>query len=157
MNAQTLEPYLKKHPFFKGLSSDYLAILVGCVKNVSVEALQPIFQTGEPADHFFLIRQGAVAIETSSLEAGAVTIQTLGNGDVLGWSWLFEPYRWNFDARALMQTRLFSLDAKCLRDKCDRDPAFGYDLVKRFSRVMVDRLQATRLQLLDIYALPTGE
>jgi CRP-like cAMP-binding protein len=111
-----------------------------------------ILRAGEPADRFYIIRHGKVGVEVFAPEVGPITIETLGEGDVLGWSWLFPPYRWVFDARALELTRAIALDGKCLREKCDEDPRLGYDLMKRFAQIMVERLQATRLQLIDLYS-----
>jgi hypothetical protein len=70
---------------------------------------------------------------------------------VIGWSWLFPPYRWHFDGRALSSVRATSFDGACLRGKCDQDPALGYELMKRFARVFSERLRGTRLRLLDVY------
>jgi CRP-like cAMP-binding protein len=77
----------------------------------------------------------------------------LAAGEVLGWSWLIPPYHWKFDARAIEQTRALALDGKCLRTKCEEDHDLGYELLKRFAQIMEERLQATRLQLLDVYGL----
>jgi hypothetical protein len=90
-------------------------------------------------------------VEVIAPQRGAITIETVGDGELLGWSWLIPPFQWHFDARALNLTRAIALDARCLRGKCDADPALGYELLKRFSQVMEQRLEATRLQLLDLY------
>ena len=110
-----------------------------------------IFREGENADNFYLIREGKVALETNVPGQGAVTVQTLSKGEVLGWSWLVPPFRWSFDARAIEPTRAIALDGKCLRDKCEADPRLGFELLKRFAGVIVSRLQAARMQTLDIY------
>jgi len=148
---QTLEPILAEHPFLKGLDPEYLKLLVGCASNVRFNAGQFIFREGEEANQFYMIRQGKVALETLAAERGPITVQTVGEGDVLGWSWLIPPYRWRFDARALELTRAIALDGKCLRQKSEEDHNLGYELLKRFSNIIVERLEATRLQLLDIY------
>jgi len=126
-------------------------LIVGCAANVRFEAGEYIFREGEDANQFYIIRHGKVALELFTPERGVLTIQTLGAGDVLGWSWLFPPYRWRFDARALELTRAIALDGTCLRNKCDEDHNLGYELVKRFAQIIIERLQATRLQLLDVY------
>jgi hypothetical protein len=90
-------------------------------------------------------------VETFAPGRGPIIIQTLGEGEVLGWSWLIAPYRWRFDGRAVELTRAIALDGECLRGKCEEDHNFGYKLMKRFAHVMEQRLQATRLQLLDVY------
>ncbi len=148
---ETLEPILAQHPFLKNLELQHLQLIVGCAANVRFDARQFIFREGAEAKQFYIIRHGKVGLETFVPGRGPITIQTLGEGDVLGWSWLFAPYRWHFDARALELTRAIALDGECLRGKCESDHDLGYELVKRFANVMMQRLQATRLQLLDIY------
>ena len=149
--VETLEGVLKEHRFFRELAPDYLKTLAGCAANVRFRAGDVIFREGAAANQFYLIREGRIAIEVFVPGRGALTIQTLGAGEVLGWSWLFPPYRWTFDARAGEEVRAFALDGKCLRDKCEADHDLGYELMKRFSVIMTERLQATRLQLLDVY------
>ncbi len=153
---QTLEPVLAAHPFFKDLKPEHLQVLVGCASNVRFDGGQYIFKEGEEANTFYLIRHGTVALEMAVPARGGVTVQTINEGDVLGWSWLFPPYRWHFDARATELTRAIALDGKCLRDKCEQDHSLGYELVKRFAQIIERRLQATRLQLLDIYGHAPG-
>ncbi|NOT57572.1 MAG: cyclic nucleotide-binding domain-containing protein [Deltaproteobacteria bacterium] len=148
---ETLEPILAAHPFFRDLDPRHLQLIVSCAANVRFEAGQFIFREGEDANHFYLLRHGTVSVEVFVPQRGALTIQTLREGDVLGWSWLLPPYRWHFDARAVSLTRALALDGKCLRAKCEDDHDLGYELFKRFARLMTERLQATRLQLLDVY------
>jgi CRP/FNR family transcriptional regulator, cyclic AMP receptor protein len=154
METTSLEPFLAEHPFFRGLEPDYVKLLTGCASNVRFDAGQFIFKMGQPANHFHVIRSGKVAVEIPKPQGGAITIATLGDGEVIGWSWLFPPYEWNYDIRALELTRALALDAKCLRGKCDADPKLGYELMKRFSEIMIDRMNATRMQLLDLYGKP---
>ena len=108
-------------------------------------------RTGDAADQFFAIRHGRVSIELHSPERGPLILQTVDAGEIVGWSWLFPPYRWTFDARAMEQVRAISFDGACLRGKCERDPAMGFDFMKRVAEVFMRRLEAARLQLLDIY------
>lgn len=147
----TLEPILAEHPFFSGLRPEYLKLVTGCASNVRFDAGQQVARAGEEANTFYIIRQGKVAVEVFAPGQGMIMIETLGDGDVCGWSWLFPPYRTHFDSRALELTRAIALDGKCLRGKCENDPALGFDLLKRVAGVMVQRLQAARLQLLDVY------
>lgn len=147
----TLEPILAEHPFFSGLQPDYLKLVTGCASNIRFDAGQQICRSGEEANVFYIIRQGRVAVEVFAPGRGTITVETLGEGEVLGWSWLFPPYRTHFDVRALDLTRAIALDGKCLRTKCENDPALGYELLKRVAGVMVQRLQSARLQLLDVY------
>ena len=150
---QTLEPYLAEHPFLKGLDPRHLNIIVGCASNVSFDAEQYILHEGEEAANFYIIHQGKVALEIFTSDRGPITIQTIGEGDVLGWSWLIPPYHWHYDARAIEPTIAIALDAKCLRIKCEEDHDLGYELLKRFTHVITQRLEATRLQLLDVYGV----
>ena len=148
---ETLEPILAKHPFLKGLKPEHLKILVGCASNVRVNAGQFLFHEGEEANEFYMIREGKVAVQIQGAERGPITVQTIGEGEVLGWSWLIPPYRWRFDVKALELTRAIALDGKCLRTKSEEDHDLGYELLRRFAGIIVKRLEAARLQLLDVY------
>jgi len=154
---QTLEPILAEHPFFKGLKPEYLQLVSGCASNVRFEAGTYIFREGEEASQFYLIRQGKVALEIFAAQHGPITIETIEAGEVLGWSWIFPPYRWHFSGRVFEPTRAIALDGKCLRAKGETDHDLGYELMKRVAQIMMERLQATRIRLLDIYSdLPGG-
>jgi len=149
---ETLEPILAQHPFLKDLDKRYMDLIVGCASNVRFETDEHLFHEGDEATKFYIIRSGSVALHLHIPPKGLVTIQTMGDGEVLGWSWLFPPYRWHFDAEAAELTRAIALDATCLRRKCEQDHDFGYELLKRFSNILEQRLQSMRLQLLDIYS-----
>jgi len=149
--VETLEPILAKHPFLKNLDARHLKLLVACASNVRFNAGQFLFHEGEEANKFYMIREGKVAVQIQAGARGVITVQTLGEGDILGWSWLIPPYRWRFDACALDMTRALALDGKCLREKSEEDHDLGYELLKRFSTIMAGRLEAASLQLLDIY------
>ena len=146
-----LETLLAEHPFFKGLEPSYLSFIAGCGTNVTFQAGQYIFHEGDPADHFYIIRHGKVQREIFVPERGPLPIDTLAEGDVLGWSWLFPPYQRFSDARAMELTRAIALDGACLRDKCDDDHHLGYELMKRLAPLVTKRLQAAMLQLIDLY------
>ena len=146
-----LERIVCEHRFFAGLEEGFCALVGGCAKNVRFEAGQYLFHEGEPADQFYLLRHGRVALELHGPGRGPVTFQTLGAGEVVGVSWLIPPYRWTYDAKALELTRAIAIDAACLRQKCEADHDLGYAMMKRFMPVLIERLQATRLQILDVY------
>ena len=146
-----LETILEEHPFFAGFTPEQNQLMAGCARNHKFDAGEYLFREGQTADEFFLIRHGRVALEILAPGQKPVVFSTLGPGEVVGASWLVEPYRWMFDARAVELTRAIGIDAKCLRDKCDADPTLGYQMMKRFLPVLVKRLHATRLQLLDVY------
>jgi CRP-like cAMP-binding protein len=147
-----LDRYIREHPFFAGLAEDYVKLIVGCARNIAFKPGEFLYRHGDPADAFFLIRHGRVALEMSAPGRTAVTFQTVGAGEIVGVSWLLPPYRWSYDARAIDLVRAIAMDAKCLRDKCDSDHDLGYDMMLRFVPVLVNRLQATRMQILDVYA-----
>lgn len=151
MDKTTLETTLAEQPIFKGLSQEHIELLAGCAKNVKFAADEVIFRTGEAADVFYIIRHGTVAVEAHDPSHRAITIQTLQDGDVLGWSWLVPPYLSHFDARAVTLTRAIALDGECLRQKCEADKRLGYEVLRRFSQIIVARLEAMRLQVLDVY------
>jgi CRP-like cAMP-binding protein len=151
MSIHTLERTLGEHPFFKELSASHLALLTSCATNVVFKAGSFIMREGAPADRFFVLRHGSVGLEIAVPAGGAVTIETLKEGDVLGWSWLFPPYKAHFDARALSQVRALSLDGACLRERCEADSTLGYEFVRRFAGMAVTRLESARLQFLDLY------
>ncbi len=151
MAIETFERILGEHPFFKDLEAPHLATIVGCASNVKFEAGEFIFRERQPAERFYVIRHGQVAVETFIPGRGAITIETMRDGEVLGWSWLFAPFKWHFDARAVTLVRALALDGTCLRGKCEQDPAFGYEIMQRFAEVAIRRMEATQLQLLDLY------
>jgi CRP/FNR family transcriptional regulator, cyclic AMP receptor protein len=146
-----LDELIADSPVFAGLAPEQLQLIAGCGRNEHVDAGWSLFREGAPADRFFLIRTGAVALEIAPPAGGALVIETLHAGDVVGWSWLFSPYRWHFDGRATAPASLIAFDGACLRGKCDADHELGYELMRRFAASLVERLQATRLQLLDVY------
>ena len=147
----TLEPLLRDHPFLKDLAPEYLALLSGCATNVRFGAGSFLFREGGAADRCFLIREGKLALEIAAAGRGSIIVQTLGAGDVAGFSWLLEPHRWQFDGRVVEPVHAVALDGTCLRGKCADDPRLGFELTQLFARLAIQRLQATRLQLLDVY------
>lgn len=151
IDSTGLGPVLAKHPFFADLDAETLDLISGCAANASFKPGEYIFREGDPADQFYIIRFGKISVEINAPGRGPHPVQTLGAGEVLGWSWLIPPHRWRFDSRALELVRAISLDGKCLRAKCDENHRLGYRLLSRFSGVMAKRLEATRLQLMDVY------
>ena len=146
-----LELVLARLPFFAEFSQPHIDLLAGCAGNVRFADGRYLFREGAPAEEFYVLREGRVAIEVATPEHGAIVLQTVEAGAVLGYSWLIPPHRWGFDGRAIGQVRALALDGTCLRGKCEEDHDLGYEMMKRFARVMVERLAATRLQLMDLY------
>jgi CRP-like cAMP-binding protein len=157
VSVQTIHDLLTAHEFFAGLAPEYVDLIAGCGINEHHPVDTYLLREGGAAEHFYVVRSGRVAIELHVPHRGAFVVETLGAGEVLGWSWLVPPFRWHFDARAEEPTNVVALGGVCLRDKCESEPRLGYELMKRFVHVIEARLQATRLQLLDVYGHPRGE
>lgn len=151
MGMQGLDTVIAAHPFFRGFSPAQLALIAGCGQLAAYQAGEFLFQAGRPADHFFLLRRGTVALELDVPGRGPFRFGTATTDEVLGWSWLFPPYAWQFDARAVDAVGVVRFDGACLRGKCDADPVLGYALMKAFAGVLVERFVDTRLQLIDVY------
>ena len=139
------------HPLLRGLPGDGVALVAGCAHNVALPAGRLLIVEGEPADSLYLVRRGKVAVEVHGPGEGRMVLETMGPGEAVGWSWLFPPYRWHFDVRAVEPVGAIAVDAVCLRAKAEEDPWFGYELMKRFGAVILERLQSTRVRLLDVY------
>ena len=154
---ETLEPIVSELPLFKGLKPEHIQIITGCAANARFEAGEFLGRSGGPADHFWLIRQGRVALEIHAPGRGPLTVQTLGDDEVVGWSWLVPPYQLHFDIHAVTSTRVLAFDGTCLRGRFASDPEFGFELMKRFSLVILRRLDAMSIQLLDLYGDHHGE
>ena len=152
---RTIAEYLPEHPFFAGLDEETMQVIVGCAQNVHVAADEWLFRAGEPADTFYAIRQGRVALEVPDPRHGGIRIATPSAGEVVGWSWLVPPYRWMFDARVVTSLSAVAIDGACLREKCAQDPVLGYALMQRVAHVMYERLQEARVRLLDLYRNPS--
>ena len=146
-----IKELVREHPFFEGLAENYVEVIAGCAGNVHFQKGSYLFHEGDPANQFYLMRGGRVALEVAVPGRQPVTLQTIQDGDVIGWSWLFPPYHWQFDARAVENVRATAFDGACLREKCAADHDLGYELAMRSAQIMLSRLQATRLQLLDLY------
>jgi CRP/FNR family cyclic AMP-dependent transcriptional regulator len=153
---KTLDAVVVEAPIFAGLEPAHAELIAGCAQNVRFRAGQFLFREGGEADTFYLLRHGTVSLETFVPSRGSFSIETIDESDVVGWSWLFPPYRWHFDARALEDVAAVAFDGVCLRGKATNDHELGYVLLGRFARVLADRLDATRLRLLDVYGAPAA-
>ena len=143
---------LGAQPFLRGMPFAQLAELAELCEHVSIPSRQRLFDEGSRADRFWLIDAGQVTLDASVPGQGRVIIETLGRGDVIGLSWMLAPYQWRFGAVATQPTQAFVFDAPAVRAACDADPLLGYELSRRFSAVVVHRLQATRARLIDVCA-----
>jgi CRP/FNR family cyclic AMP-dependent transcriptional regulator len=142
---------LAAQPFFEGIDARHLSVIAECATEARFGAGEQIFPAGAKADRFFLLREGKVVLSVAVPNGDPITIQRLTAGDVLGWSWLLPPYRWTFDARAQQPSRAVVLDGNRLRALIESDHELGCELLKRFVRVIAQRLQATRAELLEYH------
>ena len=143
---------LAKHPFLRGLTRDQLVLLADCALPAHFNPTEIIFHEGENAKLFYLIEKGKVVLESGKDHGEPVVIDTIGAGDLLGWSWMMPPYVWQFTARAVGPTEALYFMGTILRDYCERDHALGFELHKRMSEVMMKRLQAARKKMVSISA-----
>jgi CRP-like cAMP-binding protein len=150
-SAPPLARQLAAHPFCRGFGARHLARLARHARVVKFAPGRVIFREGARAARLFLIASGLVALEIGKPGRAAIPLQTLGEGEALGFSWFFPPYRWYFSARALQPAEAIVLDAAQLRASARRDARFGYALAQRVGQLALHRLQATRLQLMDLY------
>ena len=143
---------VERHPFLRGLNHTQMALLADCVLTSRFKAGETIFREGEPANRFYLIEKGKVVLESGAEYGEPVVIQTIGPGDLLGWSWMMPPYKWHFTARAIEPTEAIHFAGTLLREYCEKDHSLGFELHKRMSAVMMKRLQAARKKMLAINA-----
>lgn len=140
-----------------GLRPEHVELIAGCGRTASFRDGELLLRQGGEANAFLAIRSGDVGLEIAVPGRGPLVIETLHGGDLVGWSWLFAPYRVRFDARARGVVRAIAFDGACLRGKCEADHDLGYELMRRFAEIVVERLQATRVQALDLYANPATQ
>ena len=149
---ETIEPILAAQPFFQGLHQRHIQELAACASRLNFTDGQFLCRAEEEATRFYLILQGRVSVEIFSARRGPMTLQTMGEGDVLGWLWFNgKPYHWHSDARAVGLTRALSLEVSCLRAKCEADRDLGYDLMKRYAHSLAVRFRVSSLQLTDMF------
>ena len=139
---------LAVHPFLRGMPRDQLDLFAEAARDVRFPARHRLFEDGGNANRFWLIQSGRVSLDLHVPGEGPVVIETIGMGEVLGWSWLFPPYRWAFGAVAATPVEAFEFDASAVREACAADPGLGYELSQRISGVLAKRLQATRIRLI---------
>ena len=147
---------LAAHPFLHGMSRDHLAVLADTASDVTFPARHRLFEDGGRATRFWLIQSGYVALDLHVPGQGRTKMDTIGMGELLGWSWLFPPYTWAFGAVAACPVEAFEFDGRMVRARCESDPAFGYELTQRLARVVAKRLQATRVRLISASSQSAG-
>lgn len=146
-STESFQQILAGHPFLKDMALNHLKFMAECASELHFNAGEYILNEGEAAGHLYLIHQGKVALGTILPNQGFTTIETLGDGEALGWSWLIPPYHWHFTALAIVPTRIIALTGHPLREKCETDHDFGYELIKRLALILGQRLRMTRQQL----------
>jgi CRP-like cAMP-binding protein len=149
--VRTLADLLAEVPAMRSLPPPQREVVARCGRNRVFVPGAWIMREGDAADAFYVLRSGSAALETFSPQHGPITIETLHDGDLLGWSWLFPPHRVRFDARAIDEVHAIEFDGACLRRRCESDAETGYELMRLFAAVVVERLQGTRMRLLDVY------
>ena len=147
-NPEPLEARVELHPFMAGLRPQHIRLLADCAMAKTLAAGEYLFRQGEFANRFYLIEKGEVVLEAQDTDGERVVIERVGPGKLVGWSWLFPPYVWHFDARATRATSAIFFYGTILREYCEKEPSLGYELFKRMSVVMIERLQNARIQLL---------
>ncbi len=150
--SEVSAPALAGHQFFRGMPAQHLAYLAGVTTLSTVPARHRFFDAGGAARYFWLIRAGQVALDVQAPGAGRVVVQTIGRGEMVGVYWFFPPFQWQFGAVAVQPTEAFQVDAAAVRERCDSDPDFGYQFTRRMIVIVAQRLQATRIRLLDACA-----
>ena len=154
MTNLSIEEYLSTQEFFSGLSPEFIGFLARCASERQIEPGQILFRQGESAHHFYLIRNGSIAIEIPAITGPTLKVQSLGADQILGWSWLIPPYKWNFQARVEAQTALLAFDGDAVLARCEEEPNFGYTLLKRFASLMAERLGVARQRMMDQWNPP---
>lgn len=153
---ETMATRVALHPFLAGMNRGQLVLLADCAVSVRFRSGEIILREAEHAERVYLIETGKVILESGKAHGKPVVVDTIGAGDLLGWSWMFPPYTWQFTARAVEPTRAIFFAGPILREYCDRDPSLGYELLKRLTAVMNRRMQNARRKMLDIHSGKTS-
>ncbi|MEE9214054.1 MAG: cyclic nucleotide-binding domain-containing protein [Thermodesulfobacteriota bacterium] len=149
---------ISNHACFENLNEDQLDFIVSNTKETKFAEKELIFKENDNADSLYIVKKGIVSLESKiSVDREPITIQTLGEGDIVGWSWLFPPYKWHFDARADTETEALRIDGKSIRSKCEIDHDLGYELLKRFAGLIQQRLKAIKIQNPEMYTVKKNE
>jgi CRP-like cAMP-binding protein len=154
MNKQSITDYLSRHPFFSGMDDQYIEFLADSAVETQIGAGGILFRQGAPADKFYLLQSGQVSIQVPALVGPVLEIQQLGESQLLGWSWLIPPYTWNFQARVEEDSTFLEFDGRAVLARCEEDPRFGFELLKRFAALMSERLDAARQKMMDEWNPP---
>ena len=149
MSNQSIAEYLSAHEFFSELSEDVLKFLCECARTCEIKKGQMLFRQDERADKFYVVRNGRISVQIPAIMGPALEIQALGKDQVLGWSWLISPYQWHFQAKTEEDSELLEFDGAAILARCEQEPKFGFELLKRFAALMSERLDAARQRMID--------
>jgi len=155
MASNSIQQVLSDAPVFSGLSDDFIERLAGHGSERSVENGEVLFRSGEPARNFFLLIEGEISIEIPAVTGPTLQVQRLRPIRVLGWSWLLPPFKWSFNARAETNSKVLEFDGEAVLKDCEADPEFGYEVIKRFSALMAERLDAAHRRMMEQWS-PAG-
>ncbi len=155
MTKAAIQKTLAENPFFSQLDDDAVAFLVNHARERKIGQGEVIFRQGEHADKFYLVRSGRITVEIPAVYGPSLEIQNLGAGEVLGWSWLIDPYKWDFQARVEEDTDLLEFDGAAVLENCEKNHNFGYEILKQFTELMSERLTGARRRMMDTFS-PTG-
>jgi len=153
--SNSLKQVLSEAPVFGGMSDDFIERLAGHGAERSVENGEVLFRIGEPAKNFYLLIDGEVSIEIPALTGPTLQVQRLKPVRVLGWSWLLPPFKWSFNARAETDSKVVEFDGEAVLKDCEANPEFGYEVIKRFSALMAERLDAAHRKMMEQWS-PAG-
>lgn len=154
MSNQSITEYLSAHEFFSEFSDDILKFLSECTNTLEIKKGDILFRQGEKANKFYVIRDGRISIQMPAIMGPTLEIQTLGKDQVLGWSWLISPYQWSFQTKAEENSELLQFDGTAILARCEQEPKFGYELLKKFAGLMSVRLDAARQKMMDEWNPP---
>ena len=149
MSNQSIAEYLSAHDFFSEFSADLLEFLCECSCSYEIKKGQLLFLQGENADRFYVVRNGRISLQMPAIMGPTLEIQAVDEGQVLGWSWLISPYKWNFQTKAEEDTELLQFDGVAILARCEQEPKFGYELLKKFAVLMSVGLNAARQKMMD--------
>lgn len=154
MTDGTIEEFLATNRFFAGLGDQDIRFMASKAERRHLDREEVLFRYDAPARKFFVLERGRISLEVAAIEGPPLELQELGDGAILGWSWLIAPYRWSFQARAEVPSDVVEFDGKAILDRCERNPKFGYELLKRFSSLMSERLEFARRKMMDEWDPP---
>jgi len=155
VNSNSIEKLLTEAPAFSGLSDEYARRLAGHGEALEIGNGELLFRSGEPARHFFVLVDGEISIEVPAVTGPTLQVQRLNPVRVLGWSWLLPPFKWSFNAKAERDSKVIRFDGEAVLAACESDPAFGYEVIKRFSGLMAERLDAAHKKMMEQWS-PAG-